>query len=638
MWIAVEDEPVVAAMGLRRLQVALPPALLALLLVLVSLQRGGYFPESWGVPTAACGWVVALAALLGHRQRLRRLELAQIGGLAALGLIALLSAFWAPGELGSSLPQAQLVALHVATLAAVLMLFRRATPLVATIWGCLVAISLVALGTRLFPSSIATDSIDGNRLSQPLGYWNSLGLWAAMGCLLGIVLAARARPMTLRVAAAASCVPCTATLYLTFSRGAWVALAIGLLAAIAIDPRRLGFTAWALLVAPWPAIAVLIASRAHGLVAATPTLEQARHDGRSFAAALAVLSIVAALTTASFTRVERRWRVPRSARSAFAAALIGACALGLTGIVARFGAPWAIATKVAHRFDAPPRSAGADLNARLFDVSSNGRVALWRVAWDDAERHPLIGSGAGSYASEWYQHRSIAFDATNAHQLYLETLAELGPLGLGSLLLALGVPLAAAWRARRHPLAAGATAAYVAFLVHAAVDWDWQIAAVGLAALSCGAALLVMARGSRSAPLNARARSASAALGITLAAFALWSLRGAYPLGQARDSIDGGRWPAAESHARDAASRVGGFSALPWQLLGEAQTALQKPAAARISLRVAVARDPKSWQAWYDLAQVTHGQQRRTAARTAAALNPLGPETLQLMRAVETTP
>jgi hypothetical protein len=39
-----------------------------------------------------------------------------------------------------------------------------------------------------------------------------------------------------------------------------------------------------------------------------------------------------------------------------------------------------------------------------------------------------------------------------------------------------------------------AGAAYLAFLVHAGIDWDWE-PAVTLAALGCAAALLVVQRG-----------------------------------------------------------------------------------------------------------------------------------------------
>ena len=53
------------------------------------------------------------------------------------------------------------------------------------------------------------------------------------------------------------------------------------------------------------------------------------------------------------------------------------------------------------------------------------------------------------------------------------------------------------------------TGAYCAFLVHAAVDWDWQLPAVALAGLICGASILVAARPDAARrPLTTRLRSA----------------------------------------------------------------------------------------------------------------------------------
>ena len=148
MLVAVDDAPPIAGIVLGLFSgAAIPVALLALLLVLVALQRGGYYAESWGVPTIVCGWVVAIVALLSNRQRLRRMELVQLASFAALGALTLLSAVWASGGLGSALPQAQRLALVVAALAAVLMLFRRATPLLATLWACL------CRGFRSWPST-----------------------------------------------------------------------------------------------------------------------------------------------------------------------------------------------------------------------------------------------------------------------------------------------------------------------------------------------------------------------------------------------------------------------------------------------------------------------------------------------------
>ena len=146
---------------------------------------------------------------------------------------------------------------------------------------------------------------------------------------------------------------------------------------------------------------------------------------------------------------------------------------------------------------------GADLNARLCSASGNARADYWRIAWHDVTAHPALGSGAGTYELRWYRERPNVFGARDAHNLYLEKLAELGPAGLCLLLVALATPLVALRRRPPNALLAGAAAAYVAFLAHAAVDWDWEMLTVTLAALGCGAALLASGR-PESAPSSAR--------------------------------------------------------------------------------------------------------------------------------------
>jgi O-antigen ligase len=129
------------------------------------------------------------------------------------------------------------------------------------------------------------------------------------------------------------------------------------------------------------------------------------------------------------------------------------------------------------------------------------RPAYWRVALEDARTHVVVGSGAGTFDDFWYAHRPRALSVRDAHSLYVETLAELGPVGLLFLLAALLPPLAAAVAARSNPAAVAAAGGYATFLVHAGLDWDWEMPATTLAALACGAALLAAARpspGSRS--------------------------------------------------------------------------------------------------------------------------------------------
>ena len=149
------------------------------------------------------------------------------------------------------------------------------------------------------------------------------------------------------------------------------------------------------------------------------------------------------------------------------------------------------------------------------------RPNYWRAAIADARSHPISGSGAGSFDYYWYAHRTTDANVRDAHSLYLESLAELGPVGL---LLVLGVlvpPLIAAAIARSDSAVAIAAGGYSAFLVHAGLDWDWEMPATTLAGLACGAALLARARPKSSRPLSTRARAAGVAVALSLCVLAL---------------------------------------------------------------------------------------------------------------------
>jgi len=126
------------------------------------------------------------------------------------------------------------------------------------------------------------------------------------------------------------------------------------------------------------------------------------------------------------------------------------------------------------------------------------RPHYWHVAWHEFRLNPVLGSGAGTFDRYWLLYRPVGSFARDAHSLYLETLAELGPIGLALLLAALALPLLVL-RGRRDPMLATAAASYVAYLVHTGVDWDWELPVVTLCGLVCGSGLLLWAR-TRDAP------------------------------------------------------------------------------------------------------------------------------------------
>ena len=140
--------------------------------------------------------------------------------------------------------------------------------------------------------------------------------------------------------------------------------------------------------------------------------------------------------------------------------------------------------------------------------------------------HPVLGTGAGTFGLYWAKSgKPLQFGgALDVHSLYLEMLAELGPLGLLLTLAMLLAPLRAALRRRFVTYVPAAVGAYVAFLVHAGLDWDWEVPAVVVAALCCAAA--VATAGLRSErPLGRSARAALLAVSVVLGALSIAGAR-----------------------------------------------------------------------------------------------------------------
>ena len=77
-----------------------------------------------------------------------------------------------------------------------------------------------------------------------------------------------------------------------------------------------------------------------------------------------------------------------------------------------------------------PRSAAPTSADRLTVFTSNGRVEHWDVALDAWRGDRLKGTGAGTFQNEWNRERDRDFQVLDAHSLYIETLGEMGVVGL----------------------------------------------------------------------------------------------------------------------------------------------------------------------------------------------------------------
>ncbi len=263
-------------------------------------------------------------------------------------------------------------------------------------------------------------------------------------------------------------------------------------------------------------------------------------------------------------------------------------------------------------------------------LSLTGRDALWSVSLQEFSAHPILGSGAGTWDAYWSRLRPVGHNVGNPTSLYMEALGELGIAGLALVVGVLAVPLVVAFRRREAvlwlPAAAGA---YTVFCVHAAIDWDWELPAVTLTALWCGAAVLIAARAKPESALQmAPLRRAVGVAGCGLLAVAVTvGLVGNSMLADSAGAFAKGLYPAAASDARSASDWMPwSYDPAAWQ--GEAELRERHPAAAADSFRSALSKPHAGgvWRLWWDLSRATTGQQRMAALGRMVALNPRSPE------------
>jgi tetratricopeptide (TPR) repeat protein len=190
------------------------------------------------------------------------------------------------------------------------------------------------------------------------------------------------------------------------------------------------------------------------------------------------------------------------------------------------------------------------------------------------------------------------------------------------LIMVLLIPLATLRRARRHPLVPLAAGAYIAYLVHAGVDWDWELPAVTLAALLCGASILLFGRRwTPPRPLSFPTRLLAAGAAVAAALFAAIALLGNSALSRSETAREKGKPARAAADARRARTLMP-WSPRPWEALGRAQVAAGLLPQARLSFRKAISMDRGDWRLWYDLAGASTGPAAHRALQHAVFLFP----------------
>jgi O-antigen ligase/polysaccharide polymerase Wzy-like membrane protein len=451
---------------------------------------GGYFDGPRATAAVIAWALVLLLAIAGPlplpTSRAGRLAIAALAGLAVWSAVSIA---WAP-LVGPALDSVERILLYVAVLLAGVAVLRdrRAARAVEPVLalGAVVAIGY-GLAGRLLPGMIDLISARsygaGGRLEQPITYWNAEGLLAGIGLLLCVRVAGdRSRPGAMRALAAAGCAPLGAGIYLSYSRGALAVTALGLIVLLAAAP------AWPQLRAAVTGVvaggvAAACSSVFPGVASLTGTSAEQQRDGAIMLTLLVAIMLGAALLSVHAARSERNgaarlgW-LPHARR--LPAVAVAAAALCVAGLVA------------GGLSENRRQSESAAPTASRFASVSSVRYEYWRVGLLAFSREPVQGLGAGGFRVFWRMERRVPHSVTEVHSLPLEMAGELGVPGLLLFLTFVGGVAVAGRRALRQgaPLAPAATAVTTAWLLHATIDWDWQLPAVTAPVLVLAAGLL----------------------------------------------------------------------------------------------------------------------------------------------------
>ena len=565
---------------------ALPAAGVFALVAALGFDEGGYGATAWSW-SAVIVFAVLAVLLARGAGRPHRAAIVVVAALAGLSAWTAASILWS-SHVSASVLEVERTLLYVGA-AAVFVLVGSGPALLAGVLG---AVTLLC-GYGLVEVQA------GERLTEPIGYANGIAILAAMGLLLALGFSARAPRLGAAGAAAAGPL-LAATLYFTFGRGAWLALGVGLAVAVAVGPERIQVAVAAVGLALPAGLAVAAADRLG--------------TSASFAVVLLVLGVLSAAIAIGLRSAAALYHPSRRTRRAFAAALVALPLVVAVATLVKLGGP----TGAWDSFKAAPAPTHGNPRERVLSLSGSNRADYWSVAWRSYEAEPALGAGAGTFARTWLRERPVPQPVRDAHSFYLEMLAELGPVGLALLLLAFAAPLAGR-RSRWTPVAVGP---YAAFLVHAAQDWDWELPAVTVAALACGAALI----GGRSGP---RLPALAAVVPAALCLLAALAFLGNRAVEESVDASERLAWPQAADAARRARS-LQPWSPEPYRLLGEIELAEGSLAAARRYFRRGLQEDSEEYELWIGLGLASDGSARRAAFARAARLNPLSPELREL--------
>jgi len=404
----------------------------AVLIGLTTLWYGGNPPEVSAAISLLVWWAVALGLTGGilPRSPIARPALVAAGLFLLLAALTGVSFFWSNNEGLAFIKAIQWFLLGGVFVLALLV----AVPGTARGWFGGITLGLgfiivVGMLGRYFPG-ISDDAElartlygAAGRLSWPLGYWNAMAAAGALAAVGAIWFGANHPGRRWRALGFGFTPICFLALYLTSSRGAVIALIVGMALLFWMEPRRrrLAFAFGAGLAGG--GILILIASRMHDLVHAK-TGGSAGTEGLILLACTVVVVGASLWTRGHFEDRARNLRIKRPRPLVWA--LLG---VALLVAVVASNPVEQVRTFVETPKLSEARTEDNQTTYHLLSASGNGRWQYWSAAFGGFKDEPLTGIGAGSFRDYYDHHRDTLLFGSHAHSLPLEILGEQGLAG-----------------------------------------------------------------------------------------------------------------------------------------------------------------------------------------------------------------
>jgi len=548
--------------------------------------------------------------------------------------------------------------------------------------GLLVGAGVVtcyALASRIWPSSLAADELYA-RIGQPYGYWNAVGVTAALAIPPAVWLGARRSG---HAPANALAYPLLGllivALFLSYSRGALFAAVVAMIVWFAFVPLRVRSLVVLLVSIAGSAPVIAWALSRDAFTKDLVPLSVRESAAGDFGLLLVCMVVVLlAVGLAIGFRASRQAPSPRIRRRVGVAAVAATCLVPLAAFTSVAFSQKGLGGTISDRFhQLTSETATTSGGPQRLTQTSSSRGRYWRNAEHIYSAHPFAGTGAGTFGIARLRYRKDVLVARHAHGFFAQTIADLGSVGLAVILLFAAAWFAAVfrtaggrlrfwqprpggaarWDAERVGVVALALSALV-FGIHSSIDWTWFVPATAVmgifgagfvagrgpvpavAKAGAPASLASGARWRPSVPRGARGwlmpgrdpLPTIAAAGVVVAALlCAWAVyqpqRSDSAAGDALTLASEGHLQRALAKADDAHS-INPLSPQPLLVRAAVQDSAGQTRASLGTLEKAVIQQPSNPQLWmkladYELNRVHDPQSAIQALRAALYLDPL---------------